>query len=187
MFGSALLVALAAATALAAHPARQRQATVADCLPIPPGVKCQPGLGKHAPGGSGSTSHAGWPGFTGIRWQVISNSNTGETRVGTQWNDELLGRNGSDHLSGGAGRDVIWGDSNATVNGPGQHDVLDGGPGADWIYASHGSNVITGGPGNDHITAAFGHGTIDCGPGSDHYKVRGGGHYTVRNCEHKGR
>jgi RTX calcium-binding nonapeptide repeat (4 copies) len=181
---TALAVAVGIPAALLAHGGN---ATPSDCRPIPAGVKCQPGYGRHAPGGSGSTSHAGWPGFTGIRWQVISNSNRGEQRTGTQWNDELLGRNGSDTLSGGPGRDVIWGDSNPTLNGPGQHDVLSGDGGSDWLYASHGHNTIDGGPGNDHITAAFGHGTIDCGPGRDHYKVRHGGHYKVRNCEVKGR
>jgi hypothetical protein len=180
-----VLAALGAATTLWARPAAPNDATAADCKPIPAGVKCKPGHGEHKPGGrNGSTSHAGWPGFTGIEWQVISNSNRGETRTGTQWNDELLGRNGSDTLSGGAGDDVIWGDSSATVNGSSQHDVLDGGPGNDWIYGSHGRNTIAGGPGNDRILAAFGHGTIDCGPGNDTVAARHG-HYTLKNCEHR--
>src|SRR5919205_61282 len=46
-----------------------------------------------------------------------------------------------------------------------QRDALDGGPGNDWIYSSHGHNDISGGAGNDHIWGHYGHGTIDCGPG----------------------
>jgi hypothetical protein len=181
---TAVLTMLATAAALWASGGN---ASPRDCRPIPHGVKCVPGDGRVPPGGSGSTSHAGWPRITGIRWQVISNSNSGEQRTGTRWNDELLGRNGSDTLDGADGNDVLWGDSNAQLNGPRQHDMLSGGVGNDWIYASHGRNTIDGGPGNDHITAAFGRGTIDCGPGRDHYKVRHGGYYKVRNCEVKGR
>jgi Ca2+-binding RTX toxin-like protein len=181
---TALLAALGTAGALWASGGN---ASPSDCRPIPSGVKCVPGDGRVPPGGHGSTSHEGWPRITGIRWQVIADSNSGEQRTGTQWNDMLLGRNGSDTLAGADGDDVLWGDSNAQLNGPGQHDTLSGGPGNDWIYASHGSNTIDAGPGNDHITAAFGHGTIDCGPGRDHYKVRHGGYYKVRNCEVKGR
>jgi RTX calcium-binding nonapeptide repeat (4 copies) len=184
VFALVLLTGLTAASALSA---RGGNASRRDCRPIPRGVKCSPGDGRVPPGGAGSTSHRGWPRITGIRWQVISDSSRGEQRTGTRWNDELLGRNGSDTLDGAGGNDVLWGDSNPDLNGPGQHDTLSGGAGNDWIYASHGSNTIDGGPGNDHITAAFGHGTIDCGPGRDHYKVRRGGHYKVRNCEVKGR
>jgi hypothetical protein len=185
VFALTFLAVLSTAAALSAQPAATRNATTRDCKPIPRGVKCRPGHGEHKPGGrNGSTSHAGWPGFTGIEWQVISNSNNGETRTATKWNDELLGRNGSDTLSGGPGNDVIWGDSNAALNGPAQHDVLSGGDGADWIYGSHGTNTITGGPGNDRILAAFGHGTIDCGPGNDTVAARHG-HYKLKNCEHR--
>jgi hypothetical protein len=159
-------------------------ATIADCQPIPAGVKCQPGYGQKVPGGrNGSTSHKGWPAFTGIRWQVITNASIGFARTGTRWNDELLGRNGSDTLNGGSGNDVLWGDSNPDLNGPRQHDTLSGGGGSDWIYASHGRNTISGGSGRDHILAAYGRGTIDCGPGYDTFAAIKT--YKVRHCEHR--
>jgi Ca2+-binding RTX toxin-like protein len=160
-------------------------ATAADCQPIPAGVKCNPGNGQKIAGGkNGSTSHNGWPAFTGILWQVTNLGTKGYTRTGTQWADELLGRNGSDTLNGGDGNDVLWGDSSNVNNGSRQHDRLDGGAGNDWIYGSHGTNTIKGGAGNDKILAAYGHGTIDCGPGYDTYGASLK-HYKVRNCEHK--
>ena len=178
-----LAVALVAAGTVAAL-AAGNDATPADCQPIPAGVKCVPGYGQKVPGGkNGSTSHKGWPAFTGIRWQVTTNSSKGFTRTGTRWNDEMLGRNGSDTLNGGDGNDVLWGDSNPDLNGTRQHDTLDGGSGNDWIYASHGTNTIKGGPGSDHILAAYGKGTIDCGPGND--TVAAKKTYKVRNCEHR--
>jgi RTX calcium-binding nonapeptide repeat (4 copies) len=178
VLAAAIVAALAAAAALQARPF---DATNADCGHFDKSkIKCKAGHGTRA---APTPTHRHWPAFDGIRWQVIANNDTGESVTATQWSDELLGRNGSDTLSGGPASDVIWGDSNPTVNGPGQHDVLDGGAGNDWMYASHGSNTIDGGAGNDHILAAFGHGTIDCGPGDD--TVAAKSTYKVRNCEHR--
>lgn len=179
----AAILAIALLAPLRGAAAGDSGASNADCRPLPAGVKCQPGHGQQTAGGGASVSHKGWPKITGIRWQVIDDANRGETRGGTDYQDELLGRNGSDELSGGPSADVLWGDSSATVNGSKQHDVLDGGPGNDWIYASHGHNVITGGPGADHLTAYYGRGTIDCGPGRDKLTLGGGVHYRYRNCE----
>jgi RTX calcium-binding nonapeptide repeat (4 copies) len=174
----ALVTGLVTATALSAHPSA---ATNADCGHFDHSkIKCRAGHGSRA---APTPSHRHWPAFTGIRWQVVANDDRGESVTGTRWADELLGRNGSDTIRGGGSSDVIWGDSNAYLNGPGQHDVLDGGAGDDWIYASHGSNTIAGGPGSDHITAAFGHGTIDCGSGYD--VVAAKRTYKVRNCERR--
>ena len=43
--------------------------------------------------------------------------------------------------------------------------------GNDFIYGSHGRNVIFGGPGNDAISVHYGRGFVDCGPGRDIYHV----------------
>ena len=43
--------------------------------------------------------------------------------------------------------------------------------GNDFIYGSHGRNVIYGGPGNDAISVHYGRGFVDCGPGRDIYHV----------------
>lgn len=130
-------------------------------------VHCKAPGGTQTPGGGTSASHKGWPLITGFQLQVIDNNDRGRRLTGTYLNDELLGRNGSDTLTGGPGDDVLWGDSNPQYNGPRQRDRLDGGPGDDWLFASHGTNTMLAGPGNDHVTAWFGRGVIDCGPGRD--------------------
>jgi Ca2+-binding RTX toxin-like protein len=112
---------------------------------------------------SGDVSHVGWPHTIAV-WFA---GNGGQVGVGTDGNDMLLGGAGSDTIDGGPGDDVIWGDRHPSPNGPDQVDNLYGGPGNDWIYASHGTNHIVAGPGDDHVFAYFGHGTIDCGPGND--------------------
>ena len=73
--------------------------------------------------------------------------NSGQSDNGTELNDELLGLHGNDTLSGGFGKDILWGDQLPVGNNTWQHDVMDGGPGNDWIYSSHGHNNIGGGAG----------------------------------------
>ena len=58
--------------------------------------------------------------------------------------DELLGHHGSDTLLGAGGHDVIWGDWDPVRNNTRQRDLLDGGPGNDWLYPSHGRSVVKG-------------------------------------------
>jgi hypothetical protein len=163
-----------------------KYADCTDCPSIPTYVgKCELWFGgQTADGGKGGISHKGWPGLTGIRWQVTRDKDKGQTVHGSPFNDGLYGRHGSDKIYGGEGDDVIWGDSKISkLNNGKQKDVLDGGPGDDWIYASHGRNTITGGPGNDHIIAYYGRGTIDCGPGKDVVTVRKKHRYKIKNCE----
>ncbi len=81
------------------------------------------------------------------------------------------------------GHDILWGDQLPVGNNSWQHDVLDGGPGDDWIYSSHGHNDIQGGPGNDRIWGHFGHGAVDCGGGTDVVHVKHRSTYKLANCE----
>jgi Ca2+-binding RTX toxin-like protein len=99
--------------------------------------------------------------------------------------NELLGGHGSDTISAGPWGDVLWGDYKPSGQPAGQHDTLHGGPGRDFIYASHGVNAIDAGPGDDWIKAHFGRGSIDCGPGSDllYISRRAQRRYRVRGCE----
>ena len=90
-------------------------------------------------------------------------------RTGTEDNDELLGHHGDDKVVGLDGKDVLWGDWELAGNGTKQSDVLRGGNGNDFLYPSHGKNLMYGGPGNDRIIAYYGHGLIDCGPGTGDY------------------
>jgi Ca2+-binding RTX toxin-like protein len=147
-----------------------------------PGVHCGPGNGRRTRGGGNKVSHIGWPAVTGILWMAQADTQ-GQSDSGTELNDELLGLHGNDVISGGFGKDILWGDQLPTDNNEWQHDVMDGGPGNDWIYSSHGHNDIKGGAGNDHIWGHFGHGTIDCGSGWDVVHVKHDPTYRLRNCE----
>jgi RTX calcium-binding nonapeptide repeat (4 copies) len=79
--------------------------------------------------------------------------------------NELLGAHGSDTIHAGPWGDVIWGDYKPGGQPSGQFDRLSGGPGRDFIYASHGYNVIRSGGGKDVIHAHYGRGRISCGHG----------------------
>ena len=159
----------------------QRGAGPDACLPRQPGVQCGPGNGRKTSGGGDKVPHNGWPAVTGILWKVLDSS--GRKKVGGAANDELLGHHGSDRLFGGAGHDILWGDWDPSNNNTHQKDVLDGGPGNDWLYPSHGSTVVKGGAGKDYVWAYYGRGTIDCGPGRDTARVKLNGPWKLRNCE----
>jgi Ca2+-binding RTX toxin-like protein len=125
-----------------------------------------------------------WPRINGELW--INSQDVDITHTGTAKNDELLGGHGADRIYGGRGADVIWGDHKATGNTTRQRDYVRAGPGADWVYASHGRNTIYGGTGDDTIRVWFGRGFVDCGPGDDDilYVSRASGPKTKRrNCE----
>jgi Ca2+-binding RTX toxin-like protein len=103
-------------------------------------------------------------------------------RVG---HNELLGGHGDDTLFAGPWGDVLWGDYKPSGQGTAQVDHLYGGAGSDFIYASHGLNVIVAGAGKDTIHAHFGRGSIECGGGRDtlfisHRAKRG---YKISHCE----
>jgi hypothetical protein len=99
----------------------------------------------------------------------------------------LLGGHGDDVLHASPFGDVLWGDYKPSGQPSSQHDRLIGGAAPDFIYASHGHNVIRGGRGSDVIHAHFGRGRIDCGAGDDvvyiakHHRARW---RTLRHCEH---
>jgi len=80
---------------------------------------------------------------------------------------------------------VLWADGDPKNNTTNQSDVLRGGDDSDFLYPSHGKNLLYGGAGNDRIIAYYGHGTIDCGPGDkDFAQTRWqSSAYKVRNCE----
>jgi Ca2+-binding RTX toxin-like protein len=136
-----------------------------------------------APAALAQTSHQGWPKINGQLY--INKTDKDATHHGGAKNDELLGGHNNDQLYGEGGKDVLWGDYKPSGQGTSQHDLLDGGPGNDFIYAGHGINDIQGGSGADIIHSHFGRGTIDCGAGHDilfiSHKARKG--YKVSHCE----
>ncbi|HEX8083064.1 MAG TPA: calcium-binding protein [Solirubrobacteraceae bacterium] len=105
--------------------------------------------------------------------------------TGSSDSDELMGHHTSDVLRGLGGSDVLWGDYDPIGQPASQVDRIFGGGGEDFIYGSHGRNVIFGGAGNDAISVHYGRGAVDCGPGRDIYHVaRSRKHkYTFVNCE----
>jgi Ca2+-binding RTX toxin-like protein len=99
--------------------------------------------------------------------------------------NELLGGHGSDTIHAGPWGDVIWGDYKPSGQPTSQRDRLYGGAGRDYIYASHGWNLIHAGGGDDWIKAHFGRGSIDCGGGLDTLYIsrKAQRHYTIHGCE----
>jgi hypothetical protein len=109
----------------------------------------------------------------------------GTVMTGRKIHSELLGGHGSDTIHAGPLGDVLWGDYKPGSQPSSQHDRLYGGAGKDFIYASHGYNLIEAGGGPDYIKAHYGHGIIDCGSGHDTLYVshKAQTHYKIRHCE----
>ena len=98
--------------------------------------------------------------------------------------NELLGGHGNDTIFAGPHGDVLWGDY--MPNGPArQRDRLTGGAGRDFIYGSKGRNVIKAGPGDDFVKSRYGRGRVDCGEGNDilYTSRRFRKRYKIRRCE----
>jgi Ca2+-binding RTX toxin-like protein len=141
-------------------------------------------LADHIPGRpcNGCASHAHWPTIDG---KLKKARLSGQTINGTRRSDELLGHHGSDVLRGKQSSDVLWGDHDGNGQPTSQRDRIHGGRGNDFIYGSHGRNVIYAGPGNDAISVHYGRGFVDCGPGRDIYHVAKSRKkaYRFKNCE----
>jgi Ca2+-binding RTX toxin-like protein len=99
--------------------------------------------------------------------------------------NELLGGHGNDTLYAGPWGDVLWADYKPSGQPTTQVDTVYGGPGKDFIYASHGTNYIAAGGGADFVKAHFGRGSIDCGGGNDilYISRKAQRHYKIRHCD----
>ncbi|HTZ88461.1 MAG TPA: hypothetical protein VMB05_17485 [Solirubrobacteraceae bacterium] len=119
----------------------------------------------------GMASHEGWPITT--HHEGHPNNESGTMRGLDGRHNMLLGGDGNDTIWAGDQGDVIWGDSHPDGQPESQRDYLHGGPGVDWLYASHGYNQIWTGAGNDHVALVYGYGTVYCdGPGLKTLVVR---------------
>jgi len=109
----------------------------------------------------------------------------GRVMTARHGHNELLGGHGDDALYAGRWGDVLWAEYKPSGQPTTQVDHVFGGPGRDFIYASHGTNTIAAGGGDDWVKAHFGRGTIDCGGGRDLLFIsrRAQRHYTIRRCE----
>jgi hypothetical protein len=108
-----------------------------------------------------STSHEGWPPITGDL-KIHRHDQGGVLRGKPHLHNELLGGHGDDTILAGRAGDVMWGDYKPSGQPSGQVDRIYGGPGRDFIYASHGTNLIRTGGGRDVVHAHFGRGSITC-------------------------
>jgi hypothetical protein len=109
-----------------------------------------------------NTSHAGWPQIDGDLIMHKLDESGPITAYRTNRHNELLGGHGNDVITAGNAGDVLWGDYKPSGQPTTQVDVLQGGAGNDFIYASHGRNTIDTGGGNDVVHAHFGYGSITC-------------------------
>ena len=132
-------------------------------------------------------SHEGWPLIGHHRGHPRNES--GILRGLEHVHNELLGGDGNDTIWAGEMGDVIWGDSHAGAQPASQRDLLHGGPGDDWIYASHGFNLIWTRAGDDHVALVYGYGTVYCnGPGVKTLVVRylpRNRHFRLVGCSHR--
>ena len=134
----------------------------------------------------GMASHAGWPHTT--HHVGHPNNESGVMRGLDARHNLLLGGDGNDTIWAGDEGDVIWGDSHPDGQPESQRDFLHGGPGADWLYSSHGYNAIWTGAGNDHVALVYGFGTVHCdGPGLKTMVMRflpANRHFKLVGCAH---
>jgi hypothetical protein len=114
------------------------------------------------PGAAANTSHAGRPQIDGDLIMHKLDESGPITAFQTSRHNELLGGHGNDIITAGNAGDVLWGDYKPSGQPITQNDVLQGGAGRDFIYASHGRNTIDTGGGNDVVHAHFGYGSITC-------------------------
>ena len=86
----------------------------------------------------------------------------------TDGDDVILGTEGSDRISAGAGRDVICGLGGDDVINAGQGaDIVFGGGGDDVINAGQGRDIVDAGAGNDFVSGGKGKDTISGAAGDD--------------------
>ena len=129
------------------------------------------------------TSHAGWPKVEHLR--MHKHDQNGHIRGHASRHNELLGGHGNDIITGGRKGDVIWGDYKEGGQPTTQFDILKGKGGRDFIYASHGTNIIWTGTGRDVVHAHFGRGEIHCSRGDVVYiSHRSRRHYRLFDCHH---
>jgi Ca2+-binding RTX toxin-like protein len=108
-----------------------------------------------------NTSHAGWPPIDHLEINKLDANETLTAVPGVH--NELLGGHGNDTINGANAGDVLWGDYKPGGQPTTQVDRMTAGSGKDFIYASHGRNIIFTGGGADVVHAHYGHGEIHCG------------------------
>jgi Ca2+-binding RTX toxin-like protein len=104
---------------------------------------------------------------------VFQTGDDNDTRIGTDFDDDLIGGNGNDTLEGLGGNDYLFGGGgNDTANGGGGADEVYGGSGDDFVNGQGGNDLVDGGDGNDTVRGAGGDDQLLGGAGNDN--LRGG-------------
>lgn len=96
---------------------------------------------------------------------VVKNlDNVDNVYNGSESNELITAKNGSDRIAGNAGDDTIIGGGNTDLllGGKG-NDSLDGGAGADTLYGGQGDDVLIGGGGKDMLSGDLGADTLTGG------------------------
>jgi len=136
----------------------------------------------------------------------LASGNDTLSNVGGLIKGDIIGGLGDDTITGGDGRDVIYGDSvsgdtsggadvlsggygddlinagygNDTVYGNQGDDVLYGNQGSDWIHGGQGNDTIYGGKGGDTVNGGVGNDMLFGNLGDDLFVfARGFGHDTI--------
>jgi Ca2+-binding RTX toxin-like protein len=118
---------------------------------------------------------------------ILKGTSADEDIDGNAGGDTIYGNGGQDHLLGGAGDDWIassnsFSTTNGTLLPDNKGDLLDGGPGDDYLFAGDGNDILLGGDGDDIMLGHDGNDSLDGGSGLN---LMGGGlgddHYEIRN------
>lgn len=129
---------------------------------------------------------------------VLSGRNGTDFILGGLGDDVLRGRGGIDVLIGGEGQDVLYGGNGADLLFGGQgndvvfgdraRDVLSGGDGEDDLSGGRGADLLSGGAGNDTLNGGAGDDFISGGEGDNDLLTGGRGrdHFQFTNGDGNG-
>ena len=130
-----------------------------------------------------NTSHDGWPKIDGVLKMNKDDGN--DTMTGTRRATSSSAATTPTRSTATAGRTSCGATTSPPARAPPRSIACSAAAGSDFIYASHGQNIIVAGSGNDTIHAHFGRGSIDCGAGRDTLFIshRSKPGYRLSHCE----
>ena len=101
--------------------------------------------------------------------QIIG-TNGDDILTGDSGNDDLMGMRGNDYLDGGIGNDSLFGGKGSdTLLGSSGDDALFAGRGADILKGGNGNDILYGGKGDDLLIGGWGIDSLIGGAGNDKF------------------